>query len=305
MQKLTVRPNELSIRALTCPTDRRRVVYHLEGHGNDGLQLFVQRTGAKIWYFHSRVMGSAPEDMPLGPWPDVSITEARSRKAEIVSNISKGEDPWQKRAEIKRRRVGVTLDHVFEQWAANVGVVKRTIDQDRLRYAMKLKGGYRFTRGRLSGRIFTAGIGHMPLADITRLDISGCLSKVRCRSASQAHQTIILLNTVLKWAHQMGYIDINPAEEQPLRQPKKVRDRYLSEEEIRVFWHAVETDPQIMPTTCICLRLLLLTGGRREDWAEAPKSELNDGCLIVAAVRYKTDKIHRIPLCPMHAMHRN
>ena len=133
MQKLTVPPNELAIRALSCPDDRRRIVYHLEGHGNDGLQLFVQRSGTKHWYFRSRVMGSAPKDMPLGPWPDVSIPEARVRKAEIVSRISKGEDPWQKRAEIKRRRYGVTLDVVFEEWAAEVGHEKRTIDQDRLR----------------------------------------------------------------------------------------------------------------------------------------------------------------------------
>lgn len=299
MQKLTVSPNELAIRALKCPDGRRRVVYHLDGHGNDGLQLFIQRSGGKHWYFRSRVMGSAPKDMPLGPWPDVSIAEARTRKSEIVSAISRREDPWQKRAEIKRRRHGITLDQVFEQWACEVGVHKRTVDQDRLRYRMNIQGGYRFTRGRLNGRVFKAGVGNMPVADITRLDISGCLTEVRRRSASQAHQTVILLNTVLKWSRQMGYIDINSAEDQPFRLPKKVRDRYLSEDEIRIFWHALDTDPHIMPTTRICLRLLLLTGGRREDWAEAPKSELVDGCLVVAAERYKTKKIHRIPLCPL------
>ena len=299
MQKLTVPPNEMAIRALSCPDDRRRIVYHLEGHGNDGLQLFVQRSGTKHWYFRSRVMGRAPKDMPLGPWPDVSIPEARARKADIVSRVSTGEDPWQKRAEIKRRRYGVTLDAVFDEWAAEVGHEKRTIDQDRLRYRMNLQGGYKFTRGRLNGRTHKAGIGHMPIADIKRLDISSCLSEVRRRSASQAHQSVILLNTVMKWARQMGYIDVNPAEDQPFRIPKRIRDRYLSEDEIRIFWHALETDPHIMPTTRICLRLLLLTGARREDWAEAPKTELRDGCLFVAAERYKTKKIHRIPLCPM------
>ena len=99
MQKLAVPPNELAIRAISCPTERRRTVYHLEGHGNDGLQLFVQRAGTKHWYFSSRVTGSAPKYLPLGPWPDVPIAEARSRKADIVNRISMGEDPWQKRAE--------------------------------------------------------------------------------------------------------------------------------------------------------------------------------------------------------------
>lgn len=299
MQKRTVPPNELALRSLSCPKGRRRVVYHLEGHGNTGLQLYVQISGTKLWYFRARVMGSAPKDMPLGRWPDVTIAEARARKSEFVSQIARGEDPWKKRAEARRRRYGITLDEVFEQWATDVGINKRSIEQDRLRYRMNIQGGYRFTRGRLNGLVFKAGIGHMPIADIKRIDISACLSEVRRRSASQAHQTVILLNTVMRWARQMGFIDENPAEDQPFRIPKRVRDRYLSEDEIRIFWHALETDPHIMPSTRICLRLLLLTGGRREDWAEAPKSELQDGCLVVAAERYKTKKIHRIPICPM------
>lgn len=230
--------------------------------------------------------------MPLGRWPDVTIADARRRKAEAVAAVATGDDPWYKRQEARRRRDGITLDQVFDEWVAEVGCNKRSIDQDILRYRMNLKGGYRFTRGRLNGRTHKSGIGHLPIADIKRLDISNCLSEVRRRSASQAHMSVILLNTVLGWARQMGYIEVNPAEDQPFRLKKKVRDRYLSEDEIRVFWHALETDPHIMPTTRICLRLLLLTGSRREDWAEAPKSELRDGCLVVAAERFKSYSPH-------------
>ena len=299
MPKHAVPPNELALRALRCPVDRERIVYHLDGHGNDGLKLFVQRSGNKLWYFRARVSGSQTKDMPLGRWPDVSIAEARNRKAQVVAQVANGEDPWRTRAEIKRRRYGITLNEVFEHWVTEVGRQKRTINQDLLRYDMNIKGGYRFTRGRLNGRVHKAGIGSMPIAEIKRIDISNCLTDVRRRSESQAHAAIILLNTVMKWARQMGFIDDNPASDQPFRLKKKVRDRYLSEDEIRIFWRALETDPHIMPTTRICLRLLLLTGARREDWAEAPKSELRDGCLVVAAERYKSKRIHRIPICPM------
>lgn len=299
MPKLTVAANELALRALRCPEDKQRVVANLLGHGNEGLKLFVERSGTKTWYLRARANGMPPRDLPLGRWPDVSISEARSRKADAVSAIGRGEDPWEKRAEAKRRRHGTTLDQVFQQWIDEVGHVKRTIDQDRLRYDMNIKGGYRFTRGRLNGRTLKAGIGHLPIADIKRIDISNCLMEVRRRSASQAHSSIILLNTVMKWARQVGYIDDNPAEDQPFRLAKKVRDRFLSEDEIRVFWHALEIDPHIMPTTRICLRLLLLTGARREVWAEAPKSELHDGCLVVPAERFKSKRVHRIPLCAM------
>jgi hypothetical protein len=76
---------------------------------------------------------------------------------------------------------------------------EETVDQDLLRYEMNIKGGYRFTRGRLNGRVHKVGVGAMPIADITRLDISTCLSEVRRRSASQAYASIILLNTVMNF----------------------------------------------------------------------------------------------------------
>jgi integrase len=299
MTRITVAPNELAIKALRCPDDRPRMVVHLEGHGNAGLKLYVERSGTKSWYYRARVMGSGSREMPLGRWPDVSIAAARQRKADAVAAISGGQDPWRERKESQRRRHGITLDVVFEEWGDAYGKEKRTWVQDELRYRMNIKGGHRFKFGKWKDRTHKTGIGHLVMADITRLDVSGCLSDVRKRSPSQAHQTLILLNTVFKWARAMGYIETNPVEGQPFYRRKEVRDRYLSEDEIRVFWHALETDPHIMPTTRICLRLLLLTGSRRDDWAEASKFELQDGCLVVPAERYKGKRIHRIPLAPL------
>ena len=39
MAQHTVAVNVLAIEALRCPDDKARVVYHVEGHGNDGLKL--------------------------------------------------------------------------------------------------------------------------------------------------------------------------------------------------------------------------------------------------------------------------
>ena len=113
MAQHTVPANELAIKALRCPEGKARAVYHIDGHGNDGLKLFVESSGTKTWYFRARVRGSNPKDMPLGRWPDVTIAEARKRKGAIVVSISDGEDPWQKRAEDLRRKPGITLNDAF------------------------------------------------------------------------------------------------------------------------------------------------------------------------------------------------
>ena len=295
----TVTANELAIKALRCPQDRARVVYHIGGHGNDGLKLYVERSGTKTWYYRARVGGSVSKDMPLGRWPDVSIAEARKRKAEIVVSIFKGDDPWQKRTEARRRRLGITLNEVFIEWLETVAIDKRTRDQDELRYAMNIRGGHQFIFGQWKGRTHKTGIGNIPIAEITRLDVSSCLSDVRKRSPSQAHHALVLLNTIFKWSRAIGLVDVNPAEGQPFYRRAGPRERYLSEDEIAKFWHVLDVDPYLMATTRICLRLLLLTGARRDDWAEAAKCEVQDGCLVVPAERYKGKRIHRIPLCPL------
>jgi hypothetical protein len=61
------------------------------------------------------VAGSTTKDMPLGRWPDVTIAEARKRKGAIVVTISRGEDPWHKRAEALPQ-TGTTLDEAFAEW---------------------------------------------------------------------------------------------------------------------------------------------------------------------------------------------
>lgn len=299
MAQHTVPANELAIKALQCPQGKARVVYHVDGHGNDGLKIYVESSGTKTWYYRARVAGSDSKDMALGRWPDLSIIEARKRKSAIVVSISDGEDPWRKRAAERRRKPGITLNDAFAEWLETAADQKRSRHQDKLRYDMNIRGGHQFILGKWKGRTHKTEIGHLPVAEITRLDISTCLSDVRKRSPSQGHHALVLLSTIFKWARATGYVDVNPAEGQPFYHRSPARERYLSEHEIAVFWHGLEGDPYLMPTTRICLRLLLLTGARRDDWAEAPTSELQDGCLVVPAERYKGKRIHRIPLCPM------
>ncbi|HEX5998538.1 MAG TPA: Arm DNA-binding domain-containing protein [Hyphomicrobiaceae bacterium] len=97
------------------PDGKARVVYHVDGHRNEGLKLYVESSGTKTWYYRARVAGSATKDMPLGRWPDVTIAEARKRKGAIVVTISRGEDPWHKREEERRRKAGTTLNEAFSE----------------------------------------------------------------------------------------------------------------------------------------------------------------------------------------------
>ena len=45
--------------------------------------------------------GQSPKDLPLGRWTDVTIADARRRKAEAVAAVASGDDPWHKRQEAR------------------------------------------------------------------------------------------------------------------------------------------------------------------------------------------------------------
>ena len=47
MTQRTVAANELAIKALRCPDGKARVVYHVDGYGNEGLKLYVESGGTK------------------------------------------------------------------------------------------------------------------------------------------------------------------------------------------------------------------------------------------------------------------
>jgi len=170
MAQHTVPANELAIKALQCPQGKARVVYHVDGHGNDGLKIYVESSGTKTWYYRARVAGSDSKDMALGRWPDLSIIEARKRKSAIVVSISDGEDPWRKRAAERRRKPGITLNDAFAEWLETAADQKRSRHQDKLRYDMNIRGGHQFILGKWKGRTHKTGIGHLPVAEITRLE---------------------------------------------------------------------------------------------------------------------------------------
>lgn len=70
-----------------------------------GLYLFVSPTGAKSWRVSYRLNGKA-QQKSLGPYPDVSLADARRKRDELKALLRDGEDPM---AERRANRHGMTL----------------------------------------------------------------------------------------------------------------------------------------------------------------------------------------------------
>ena len=101
-----------------------------------GLALFVQPSGAKLWRFRYRYGGTA-KTLHIGPWPTVSLADAREKCREARKAIAAGHDPVleKKRAKVTAKfSVATSFKEVALEWIAKCereGRAEVTIDKIR------------------------------------------------------------------------------------------------------------------------------------------------------------------------------
>lgn len=87
-------------------------------HDGGGLYLRVSPTGSKAWVFRFQLDGKR-RDMGLGPYPDISLAEARRRAGEHRNQRRDGIDPLDaKVAQRQAQRLAVVKGRTFRECAA-------------------------------------------------------------------------------------------------------------------------------------------------------------------------------------------
>jgi integrase len=147
-----------------------------------------------------------------------------------------------------------------------------------------------------------------PIRDITAHDIFDVLAE--CRSSgvpglprrrarvsdTSARAMYAALSKFFNWlARRPGVIDKNPVTGVKRPGTPVARDRVLGDNELRWFWRACD---DIGEPFGALLRLLLITGARREEVAQMRRSEMSaDGAtLTLSSERTKNRRPHDVPL---------
>src|SRR5262249_36456571 len=148
-----------------------------------------------------------------------------------------------------------------------------------------------------------AALRGRPIRDIERRDLRKVIDEIVARGrAPYAHHVLAYIRPALKWAVEKEIIDANPAEgipdPDPRRREARSRDRYLDDDEIRLFWLACA---KIGWPFGPMFQLLLLTAQRRDELAEAPWSEftLERSRWLLPPERTKNKKAHLVHLSPL------
>ena len=105
------------------------------------------------------------------------------------------------------------------------------------------------------------------------------------------------LSRLFRWLLEKRRIVTNPMHGSVVPKAGKSRDRVLTDDEVKAFWKACDT---VSEPVGQCLKLLLLTGCRRDELGRLRRAEISDdGTVTIPASRSKNKKSFVIPLPPL------
>ena len=133
--------------------------------------------------------------------------------------------------------------------------------------------------------------------DITRRDLIALLDRIEDRGAPVMRNRVAgVLNRLFFFALDRGIVEASPAIR--LRRLKEqARTQFLSKDQIRSFWHGLDT-VGLTPTLRVALRWFLVMGQRRSETAGTARDEIHDRdrLWLIPKSRTKSNRDHVIPL---------
>jgi integrase len=293
----------------------REARYEIADGGSPGLYLVVQHTGSKSWALRFRTPAGSKK-LTLGPLAEVdskaapvlghplSLSQARALAGIARDQVKRGIDPAAVRQEEKtaaRQEAKDALENTVD--AAMIEFLRR--------YKGKKKQGLRdSTRNltahylglrpdpekagewlkRTNGGVLRHWSGGS-LASITKRDAIALLDKlVDDGTGVTANRTLTNLKTFFAWAVKRDMLAASPVASLDAPSEEASRERTLSDPELAALWKAA--DKAGYPFGRL-IQLIILTGARRDEMREAPRSEFE---LAEASVALPTGGTWKGPL---------
>lgn len=251
-----------------------------EGNGF-GIRVFP--TGKKSWVFMYRFEGKARR-ITFGSYPQMSVAEAHAAYGKALTDLEKGIDAGANLVgDNKENRSAPTVEELakeyLEKWAKPR---KRSWKED----------------ARMLSKDVIPFLGNKKAKNITKRDVLFLLDRVSERGAAiAANRTLAVIRRMFNFAVERDIITITPCYGVKAPTKENRRDRLLSEEEIKIFWHRLETS-NMFESSKLALKLQLVTAQRKGEimGAEWDEFDLVNGWWTIPAKKSKNGNNHLVPL---------
>ena len=259
------------IRAMEPPASGNRIEWDEQERG---LGVRITKAGHRAFVLRYVAQGRERR-MTLGDFPTLTLTAARDIARGRKGDVIKGADPLAAKA---AERTAVTLKQAVSRYVEERVPEQKARTQAETRRALETHW---------------ATLHPLPLATITRGQVATGLSELTKASGPvAANRARAQLSALYRWAIAEGLVEVNPVVGTNKRE-EKARERVLTADELRSIWSACAFDDHGR-----IVRLLMLTGQRREEVAAMAWSELSLDRAVwsLPAARTKNGRPHDVPL---------
>jgi integrase len=250
--------------------------------GTPGFAVRVYPSGKKVFISQIRV-GRSTRRVKIGVYGPYTVEQARARAEEIARVAHEGRDPQREKAET---RSAITVAEMCDEYlkGARAGLVVT-----RFRRAKRVST-LAIDEGRIARHIKPL-IGSLRARDVTRADVQRMADKIaqgktagvfkgKARGkavvtggAGTAARVVGLLGGIYSWAESRGYVP-SPSPTKGTRTVRgEAKDRVLAPSELTALGKALRAAEAHSPAASMAVRLIALTGMRREEacglrWSE-------------------------------------
>ena len=247
-----------------------------------GFGVRVHATGRKVYVVHARAPGGALKRASFGRTVDTTVEDARRLAAEVIDRLKKGEDAFPEPPAPEPTVADLAQRYVEAHLKVNC------------------RPGTVETFGRIVRLYILPEFGPMALSAVDRSHVAALHDRMRDKPY-QANQVRDVLAKMFKLAAAWG---MTPPRRNPAlsirRYKEHRRERFLSPDEYRQLTRVLdeaEADGSVFPTAVPAIRLLLLTGCRRN---EIVTLRWDDVDRTAGELRLRDSKTgaRRVPLTP-------
>jgi integrase len=243
--------------------------------------LRLRATGAKTFICQYDVAGKSRK-VSLGSPAVIDPGQAREAARRLLAQVRLGADPASEKREARARAaetIGAILPRYLQHKKAKI---RSSTYRETERYLL----------------VHCKPLHGRPIAAVARRDVALRLSEIAAASgAAAANKARGCLGAFYSWALREGLVEANPVVSTNKATENGSRDRVLTDAELVAVWRAAGD----LDEYGIIVRLLMLTGARRQEIGGLQQTELDptqEGGWVIQlpAERTKNGTAHEIPL---------
>jgi integrase len=230
-------------------------------------------------------------------WP----ADARRQARQMLEDMARGIDPKPAKGSVSASADDLSFKSIAERYLADKLQGGGADLKSKAELERKLKTDLKDWHSR-------------PIAEIKGREIRELIRSKAQASPISANRLLSFVKRVFRWAASQDYIDADPAAAIDKPGKESSRDRYLSEDEMRLFWRACD---KLGEPAGRLFKLALVTAQRRGEVAGLRRSELGKleyrtqnpetgrevlttgDAWLLPAERTKRGVAHTVPLSPL------